>query len=75
MPKRAKRFLCECGDAHFYFKWKREYTERELRQAFKQKTEEYQHNVFPGLVLRGEDGQCYRPELTIALVPTEDNYA
>lgn len=74
MPKRLKRFTCVCGDSHFYFRYDRTYTEKEINEAFKQRVSKWKPEVFPGLVLRDEQGQCYRPELTIALVPTEDTY-
>jgi len=73
MADRQKRFIVECGDADYWFKFNRELKSAEVEQKFGERISGLQSTIFPGLRLRDEAGHLWRPELRIVLVPWKED--
>jgi len=72
MPKRLPRLKVIRADAEFYFAFKRSMKESEVHKIFEQYTEPLQSEIFPGLILRDEEGNMLKPRLQVVLVPIEE---
>lgn len=72
MPKRLPRFKVVVADADLFFAFNRNLKERELIAMFERRIEPLQSEVFPGLILKDDDGDLLKPKLQVILVPAEE---
>jgi len=72
MPRpRAKRFKVVRGDAECWFPYDRELTEKKLTDLCNAREQSFD-KVFPGLLLKDDDGNILEPELKITFKESDD---
>jgi hypothetical protein len=64
------RYVVHTGDTTYYFEHGRLYRQSYLNRVFKKKIAPVE--LFPGLVLRDGQGNLWKPELQVTLVPAEE---
>ena len=67
--KKEPVFQVHCGDAHHYFGYGRLYRQSHMRRIFTERVERIRVEFFPGLVLKDGQGNLWKPELHVELVP------
>jgi hypothetical protein len=70
--RREPRYTITCGDADYYFKRGRTLKESEVHHIFRDRILIWRHQLFPGLLVRNEQGQVMHPDLQVVLIPTEE---
>ena len=63
----GSEYVVHTGDTTYYFEHGRRYKKTYIRQVFKKKVAPIE--LFPGLVLQDEEGNLFKPELQVVLVP------
>ena len=65
--KMAKQYECICGDANYWFRFGKVYKERDVLSKLTRASITCRTDLFPGLVLQGQDGKEYVPDIKVGL--------
>jgi hypothetical protein len=60
------------GDSTFFFAFNRSLKESDVARICDSRIATLQTEIFPGLLLRDEEGNILKPELQVVLVPAEE---